>query len=207
MREKALSLLPFYLNGTLNDADRAFVELALQSHPVLRKELAFLQNVATHVRESVDKVPESIGLGRVMARIELEAEKKSAFSEFFSGFLSGGWMKAALTASVVGLCVQTWRAHELSEEVVQYRGQAQPNLGQLNAGGTQANVAYVNVSFQPTTSEAALRILLAGVGAQIVAGPDLSGEYRLALPADQLESSKQVLQQSGLIQTITPASR
>jgi hypothetical protein len=198
MREKALSLLPFYLNGTLNDADRAFVELALQSHPVLRKELAFLQNVATQVRESVDKVPESIGLGRVMARIELEAEKKSAFSEFFSGFLSGGWMKAALTASVVGLCVQTWRAYELSEEMVQYRG------APATAPGTQANVAYVQVSFLATASEATLRMVLAGAGAQIVAGPDLNGEYRLALPADQLEQSKQTLQRSGLVTLMLP---
>jgi anti-sigma factor RsiW len=202
MREKALSLLPFYVNGKISDADRAFVEQALQAHPVLQKELAFLQNVAEQVRESVEKVPESIGLGRVMARIEAEAEKPSKFSQIFSAFLSGGWMKTALTASVIGLCVQSWRAHELSSEVVQYRGaSAQPGVV-----GTQANMAYVNVSFQPTASEAALRMLLAGAGAQIVAGPDLNGEYRLALPADQLEQSKHMLQKSGLLLAITPAT-
>jgi anti-sigma factor RsiW len=200
MREKALSLLPFYVNGQISAQDRAFVERALEAHPVLHKELAFLQSVAGHVRESIQQVPESIGLGQVMARIEAETEKRSGWSSFFSAFLAGGWMKPALAASVMGLCIQTWRAHDLNREVVQYRGQETPAVL-----GTQANVAYVNVSFQPTASEAALRMLLAGSGAQIVAGPNLSGEYRLALPADQLERSKQALQQSGMVISLTAA--
>jgi anti-sigma factor RsiW len=200
MREKVLSLLPFYVNGQINAQDRLFVEQALEANPALQKELAFLQSVAGHVRESVQLVPESIGLGRVLARIEAETEKRSSFGSFFSTFLAGSWMKPALAASVMGLCIQTWRAHDLSREVVQYRGQeTQVTLG------TQANVAYVHVSFQPTASEAALRLLLAGSGAQIVAGPNLSGEYKLALPADQLERSQQSLLQSGLVISVTAA--
>jgi hypothetical protein len=202
MREKALSLLPFYVNGQISAQDRAFVENALREHPILQKELRFLQSVAGHVRESVEKVPESIGLGRVMARIEAEGNAQpSKLSQFFSSFLAGGWMKPALAASVMGLCIQTWRAHDLNDEVIQYRGQSSTPA----VVGTQANLAYVNVSFQPTTSEAALRMLLAGAGAQIVSGPDLNGEYRLALPADQLEQSKLVLQQSGLVSTLSAA--
>jgi hypothetical protein len=203
MREQALQMLPFYLNGQLNEQDRAFVEQAMLQHPILRQELRFLEAVAGQVCESVTKVPESIGLGQVLARIEAEAHAKqspSKLSQFFSALIGGAWMKPALIASVVGLGVQSWRVNDLNREAIQYRGNP------TTAVGTQANVAYVNVSFQPSTSEAELRLLLAGINAQVVAGPSLSGEYRLALPADQFEQAKLSLQQSGLIVQITPAS-
>ena len=44
-RRRIEELLPFYLNGTLNDDERAEVEAALAEDKTLRWELEFLEGV------------------------------------------------------------------------------------------------------------------------------------------------------------------
>jgi hypothetical protein len=202
-REKVLQLLPFYVNGSLSDADQKLVESELIAQPILQRELAFQRALATHVQEHTERAPASIGLGKVLARIaqtETSEKKSSGIWQTVSAWLTGGaWMKPALALSLTAVVAQAWLLSQRpSIDEVQYRG----GSDRTERRGTKAGRAYLSVVFQPTTSEAQLRMLLAGLSAQIVSGPGDSGEYVLEVPADAASAIQTKLQQSGMTSNV-----
>ena len=190
---QAVALLPFYLNQTLGARERAQLEQQLQAHASLRSELALMQHIGQTVQATAARAPQSIGLAGVLARIE--AEKKPAARSWLTAL--DAWLKPALLASVAIIGVQaTLLLREPSTS--RYRG-AEPPV----SAASQSTKAHLNVVFTPSTSEAELRLLLAGIGAQIVAGPSLGGEYTLAIAPDQLLTAQDQLQASGMTQNVS----
>ncbi len=206
-RKTVLQLLPFYLNGTLSDADKQLVETELKAHPGLRRELVFQRSLAKHVQEHTERAPASIGLAKVLARIEQsEASEKKSSNGFWQAithwFTGGAWMKPALALSLTAVVAQAWLLSQRPHvEEIQYRG----GPDSTERRGTKAGRAYLSVVFQPTTSEAQLRMLLAGLSAQIIAGPGNSGEYVLEVPADRVSAIQTQLQQSGMTSYVAAA--
>ena len=195
MFEKAVALMPFYLNGTLAADERAWLITQLSLDARLRAELELLTQMAAQVKTHAARAPESIGLAAVLARIERENAPR--FWQRWSGAVEH-WMKPALFACVAIIGVQSWLLNRPAQPL-RYRG-AEP-AQQL---GTTAGTVHLAVIFVPSISEAEMRVLLAGIGAQIVAGPGAGGEYTLALSTDQLTAAKTQLEASGMTESVRP---
>jgi RNA polymerase sigma factor (TIGR02999 family) len=76
------SLLPWYLNGTLSDAERALVTSYLQAHPEEQARMLWSESLRGVIRKQADELPEDLGLERVLADLsQVEIARRVAGSE------------------------------------------------------------------------------------------------------------------------------
>ncbi len=155
-------LLPWYVNGTLADAQREAVDAHLAQCADCRGEVALLRVL----REEVRATAASGGageLGRRRLLREAEAQRAPARSR---------WRPALGLAAAVVIGVQTVLLLTLERE-------SADAITPL-AGSTPAE-AVLQLRFQPGATEAQIRELLQSVGARLVDGPGALGVYRLRL--------------------------
>jgi anti-sigma factor RsiW len=88
MKTRFDELLPFYVNGTLSDADRSWVDSYLREHPQAGAELNWCQNVQTRLREDLPPVSSEVGLERALRRIRSEGPAPQAARQA-AGALAG----------------------------------------------------------------------------------------------------------------------
>src|SRR5438552_854530 len=72
MKSRFDELLPFYVNGSLSDADRAWVDAYLHEHPAALAELNWYRSLQTKLREDVPAVSSEVGMERALRRIRTE---------------------------------------------------------------------------------------------------------------------------------------
>lgn len=161
-------LLPWYVNDTLGEGEKARVERYLDESPAARQELAFLQQVAARSREDQPEPPGELGLSRLRRDLRRQSRHQ--------GSISGWWRPLAVAASLI-VAVQSvllmW-----PQDAAEYR----------LAGGAAAEV---QITFAPQASEKSIRTLLQEVGAEIVGGPGRLGVYHLSF--DSSTDIEQVL--------------
>ncbi len=70
-REEVELLLPFYLNGTLDESEKQQVEQAFENHPALEEELNFLRELKTEVQAMpmANNSPGEMGLKRLQRQL------------------------------------------------------------------------------------------------------------------------------------------
>ncbi len=149
-------LLPWYVNGTLSESEKARVEAYLDDYPEARKELELLRQLAAHSTEDQPEPPGELGVARLRRDIRRQGHK---------GSMSRWWRPVAIAASLI-LAVQ-------SALLVWPRDATEYRL----AGGAAAEV---QITFAPQASEQTIRTLLQDVGAEIVGGPGRLGVYHLS---------------------------
>jgi hypothetical protein len=74
-------LLPWYVNGTLDATDRAWMDKYLQDHPQACQQLRWEQLLREEVQRNSPNVSEEIGLAKVMARIHLADPMPTVFGK------------------------------------------------------------------------------------------------------------------------------
>jgi hypothetical protein len=212
MRERFFQLLPFYLNNTLKPDDLAFMTQYLREHPGMQNEVDVMRAIATQVHASAAVASENIGLDKVLARIALEkpaAGKARTEAGFWRRLLGdGGWLKPAFAMSLAIMALQSWLLWQSStSQETRYRGGAVNPGAEQNSPKNQIDTSvFFSVQFQPTASEAQLRLLLAGMQADIVAGPGAGGEYIIALPAAHMNDASAQFERSGLVINVQPSA-
>jgi anti-sigma factor RsiW len=72
MKSRFDELLPFYVNGTLNDADRAWVDDYLREHPGAAAELRWYESLRTKLVEDAPAVSSEVGMDRALHRMRTE---------------------------------------------------------------------------------------------------------------------------------------
>ena len=97
MKPRFDELLPFYVNGTLGTADRAWVESYLREHPQAGDELRWLRSVQTTVQAEAVPAASEVGLERALQRIR--AERKPTAPSTPQGLL--GWFARLLSPPVL----------------------------------------------------------------------------------------------------------
>jgi anti-sigma-K factor RskA len=195
-REEIEALLPFYVNGTLNEAERAMVEAALAAEPSLRDEVAALSAIRENLQaEPAEYSPGEMGLARLMREVEAEAPAAAPRAP----------AEASARGAVTGVN-RLWRiaaAVLLGVALVQgaflLRGADRPGFELAGA-----REAALQVTVRPDTTEAALRAALLAAGLEIVAGPSALGVYGLAaVEADaSAAAARDALIGSGLFETV-----
>lgn len=165
-------LLPWHLNGTLDPADRARVEAHLAACPDCRAALAGERDLARAVRgaDPLDAMAER-SLAAIMPRLAGGAAPVARRPR-------GPWLLrgvALAQAAALALAVMALLRPEAAPPPQEYTT--------LTAPGPAGAAPRIAVLVAGTTTEAALRARLLGLGLRIVGGPDPAGRYDLA-PAD-----------------------
>ena len=163
-------LLPFYLNGTLEDDERTEVEAALAEDETLRWELEFLEGVQKDVRSrEVGTSPGEFGLARLMRDIESETREAPVGNVVVGRF----WKVAA--AAVFALFVAQATVMVTSPGTIV----------ELAGGGAEvADGPTLAVAFQPDATERDIRELLLELELEIVGGPSALGLYTVAIAGE-----------------------
>ena len=213
-------LLPWHVNGTLDDAEAAKVDRHLERCLTCRSELARQRDLARHIRDSdaTDGVLEA-SLARMHARIaENEHGSRHAAP---ARRLVDRWLSAALrpfresprlvrgfvAVQAIAIVVMV-TALSLTTPALSPRGgpDGAPYGTLAQESGLPEGGALLRVVFSPTAEERAMRGLLAAGGLRIVDGPSPTGVYTLSVPVgagDTVGTELARLRSSTLVDFVT----
>jgi hypothetical protein len=189
--EQTQSLLPWYVNNTLEADEAAAVESHLESCGECRSELEAERMLALRVASAPLDVAHGWALldrtlpeRKVPASLPLPLHRRR---------ISVGWAAAAQAAAAVAI---VFAAVALDRPAPQATYHA---LGSASAAGTGNAI----ILFAPGTSEREMRGLVDGADARIVDGPTASGAYVLRV-ARAREAALAQLRQSQRITLAEP---
>lgn len=193
MNERFEELLPWYVNGSLGDEERAFVDTYLKEHPEARSELEWYRSLQNRVQENTPAVPATIGLARAMRLIQGDrptmAERICAF---FSNF---GLRPSYAMAAVAVVAVQ-------GGVILNLLGDARDNADEIRAlhAVRVEEGPMLKVSFAPDAKESDIRMLVIQVHGELAGGPGQLGDYYLRVPAGSEAAALARVQAATIVQ-------
>lgn len=153
-------LLPWYVNGTLDDDEQRRVAAHLDVCGRCRAEVEWLRALRAGVKQATGATaPGELGLKRLQR--DLRRESRSGVSH---------WWRPAFAAAALLLVVQ-------SAVLVRHMGTSSPAV--LRPLGVGGQPQVLQVTFAPQAREQQIRNLLQTIDAELVGGPGTVGVYRL----------------------------
>ncbi len=198
MNERFEELLPWYVNGTLGDEDRAWVEDYLARNPQARTEVEWHQSLRERMLETSPAVPVTIGLAKTMQLIRGDqptwAERISAF---FAGF---GMRPATALAALAIVAVQ-------GGVIFNLLGDAREDAAEIRSlRAVQTDEGpLLKLNFAPDAKEADIRLLLVEVGGHLVGGPGQLGDYYVRVAPGAEAQTLALLQGRPIVQAASLA--
>jgi anti-sigma factor RsiW len=169
-------LLPWYVSGKLDAAERNAVEAHLLECADCRQDLSAEQALSRRLKAAAHRLPRR--LAALSAEVEESRTADPSWGEVvFRRPVPLGWALAAQAASLAILIPAL--ALLLARPQPLYRA-----LGAVPNTPSGDAIAL----FSPSTSMQSLSKLLADNGARIVNGPTSAGAYVLAVPPDRREA-------------------
>ena len=191
VHQQCWELLPWYANGSLNEAERTTLKSHLGTCLVCRRELAYLRKLGStlHAADDMD-VAVQAGLSATMARIDATQQPRQGGRQSPGGV--GGWLRR-VESQFQGSPPVVKRAMALQFVILLAFGgillllsepAKQPAFETLSAPGYQSapDRTRLSIAFREGTTEQAVRGLLLALGARIVDGPSTAGRYTVELP-------------------------
>lgn len=172
-------LLPFYVNGSLDEVKTEEVEAHIKDCSRCQQEVQFLRKLREQVKVTTpERSPGKFGLNRLLKDIKPKKPKKQ----------SVGWLKPAMAAAALVIVVQAGMLYQNYSSDTRYH-----QLGNASRG--------VEVIFKPQASEVKIRNALRSIDARIVDGPSALGLYHIVLPVKG-DSEKDKQQREVLIKKL-----
>lgn len=183
-RDEIETLLPFYLNGTLEGAELATVEDWLATDPAAPAALEAAEAEFSGALAANEAIrPPADALSRFAKLLEAEAgpvrepRAQSLLSRAWQGFmgLPVGVAWAAAAALLAFVVVQGAIERPGTGNDVEVAG----------TGEETAKQPFVLVTFKPDAKMSDIAAFLGDNGASIIGGPTASGVFRVAIAADK----------------------
>ena len=212
-RERFSELLPWYVNGTLSEQDRAWVEDYLRENQNAREELDWYRSLQVGIADNAPKVPATIGLAKTMSLIRGD---RPTIAERIMGFFGGMFLTPAPAgragrsgagafslrpALAIGLVIAV--VVQAGVIATMFGGGSADQAAMMRAGRTVPadEGPVLKLAFVPDAKEADLRLLLVGVQGTIVGGPGQLGDYYVRVPAGKENESLARVRTSPLVQS------
>jgi hypothetical protein len=180
------ALLPWAVNGTLNEDEQAQVEQLLQTDEQARQELAYLQRLAREVKEDA---PPGIAseLGWQRFKRQLDQKPEDATSRLPRKRL--GSLLAVAAALVITV--------QFGWMLKMHTDNSELNLELLAESGLagEEDRLLLQVMFEPTVQIADINALLQQLDARIIAGPSPLGLYKVSIPRVDEDQTAELLEQ------------
>jgi len=165
-------LLPFYVNGTLSDTDKIFIEQCLVDHPKLQAEIDFTEHLKTAFQSIDSQRNAATGLDNLLQTIEKSnTTKKESWLSKLSGFLTQQATPVFVTLSMV-IFIQSFFLLTLFEKQSAVSIVSVANRSMLDS----PTPIRVKLTLSPSVSFGTVVALLQETGTRIVNGPSESGE-------------------------------
>lgn len=195
MDERFSDLLPWYVNGTLNDEDRAWVERYLREHPAARAELDWYRSLKAKIQDSVPQVPATIGLAKTMLLIRGD---RPTLMERITAFFGDFALRPAMALGMFALIAVQGGAifnlmHQVDEDEMQIRAL---KAVQVDEG------PLLKVNFTPEAKEADIRFALVAVQGELAGGPGQLGDYYVRVPAGKEQEFADRLRSNAIVQAL-----
>ena len=191
------ALLPWYVNGTLRGDELATVEQHLRTCGQCQSEVEWLRQVfaACAALSPLQDAP--------MERFSIPGNAVAAMPRRWPVRLGGGWQAAPAWAR--GLLAAQLAAIVVLGAMVAIEPDSMPTYQTLGTESRSAASGHaVAVVFDPATSEAEIRRIVASVGGRIVDGPTATHAFVLELPAAQSEQALRSLRAEALVRLAAP---
>ncbi|MGD8572931.1 MAG: zf-HC2 domain-containing protein [Gammaproteobacteria bacterium] len=186
-QQHPVDLLPWYVNGTLEEVEQQQVEEHLQHCESCRGEIELLRAMRDNVKQSDESIPGEFAWQRL--RRDMRQNKTDTRKSRQPG--TTWWLPSIAAAALLVIVVQS---------VVIFNA-SQP--GGYVPAGQALEGAVVQVKFNPDATERDIREALRAVHGEIITGPSAGGIYRIRLAdgekdgqleakLDQLKANKDV---------------
>jgi hypothetical protein len=178
--EQALELLPWFVNGTLTDVERAGVERHVRNCLPCRVALQEQHQLAGLLKQQ-PTVPLSaeVGFERLLAEIDAARRpQREVRTRRLARF-------AAITALAASLALAAWLLTVGSDTRREATFVTTSQPGDADVG--------LDIVFAPQVSEAELRALIQGIDGVITGGPSEIGRYRVRLPGQDARRADEIV--------------
>jgi len=209
MKAKFDELLPFYVNGSLSQADRDWVDEYLREHPKASAELRWYESLQAKLRDDAPAVSSEVGLERALQRIRTEGPAPqgarraaapslwSRLGDFIGNLVPQPVLKPAFAGALALVAVQgavivTMMANSSDEDT---------ELRAVRATVTDKG-PYLKLNFKADAREADMRMLLVQSHGSLVAGPGQLGDYYVRVPAAQAEQIAAQLKSNPIVEGV-----
>lgn len=172
---QALELLPWYVNGTLEGAERDQVRRELRSSLTCRLEYERLSRMQSLMQgDDAEQAATDRGFDRLMARIQADGRARPRAARRFTQWLP--LAQAATVLVLVGSAAWWWSEDAANRaETYQTLTVEPPSTSQ----GTELRLV-----FKAGVAEGQRRALFEELGLRMVGAPTADGIYTVALPND-----------------------
>ncbi len=193
-RDELETLLPFYLNGTLEGRDLRAVEDWLEQDPAAMAALAEAEMEFAEVGAVNETImPPADALARFSKALDAQASPRTATLAADAPSLMArvtGWVLGAPSGLAWGAA-----AALLAVVVIQNVG-SRPAGGEISVAGAEDPVAampFALVTFRPDATMEAVLAALNGAGATVISGPS-GGVFKIGIPAKTAADYDSVLE-------------
>lgn len=204
MKDRFDELLPFYVNDTLDQTDRDWVDAYLREHPKSAAELQWYRTLQETMRRDAPAVSAEVGLDKAMARIRGErtpsrpAAKAAPglgqrLREFFASITPQPLLRPVLAGALAVVVVQGIVIANLTtrpDESTEIRAQ-RPTV--VDAG------PFLKVNFKADAREADIRMLLVEVDGSLAGGPGQLGDWYVRIPEARIAAATATLKASPIV--------
>jgi hypothetical protein len=206
--ERLDELLPFYVNGTLSQAEREEVDAWLQAHPEAQAEAQWLRSLQAKVREDVPAVSAEVGLERALQRMRSEGPApqgsrraaQPSLGEKLRGWLGALVPQAVLRPALAGAMALLVVQGVVIVQLMERHEDESTELRTLRGGAAEAQAGpYLKLNFKAEAREADIRMLLVGIHGSLAAGPGQLGDYYVRVPAAQIPAITAQLKASPIV--------
>lgn len=192
-RDEIETLLPFYLNGTLEGSELAAVEDWLASDPAAMDALEAAEAEFSGTMAANEAIrPPADALSRFSRMLDAEAgpvreaKGQSLLARAWQGFMG-------LPVGVAWAAAAALLAFVVVQGTMDRPGAGGGNFEVAGTGADVSKLPFALVTFKPDARMADIAALLGDNGASIIDGPTASGVFRVAIPAKTVADYDRIL--------------
>jgi hypothetical protein len=195
-------LVLWYVNGTLDEESKDWVERYLRDHPDARHELSWHHELRGVLDIRHMKIPGDVGLYRLLEQVNAEEEKsRNTLFERIRSLFAGMNTRPAFAVAVVVVVAQAIALGFLVQEL---RDQEQLISGYsaTRAAANHPNMPALQVTFKSLATEREIRLLLIQIQGRMIDGPRQLGDYTVSVPEERLKEAKSTLEKSDIVEVV-----
>ena len=205
MHRQFQELLPWHVNGTLDSAQREWIDEYVRSRPEAKAELTWNEALQTRVKDRVPAVAADAGWNTLQQRIRKErAAVAPSIMDRLSNLFGFRFTPAMATAAAVILVQAGVIGTLLRHSGVDDAGN---NDVVRNIPSATYRGPVVEVTFKESATEKEMRRLLMSVNGTVIGGPGQLGNYLLFIPTGKMSEAAKLLQASPLVDSASVLER